>query len=93
MSETRLTTDLPIWAKDAMYTTTDFHYDLKDRLKILVGWTPNYHCGVATEVPPGRTLVISQRIIMLRPSWWPWKLRLLGYGEATSNREEQDDGR
>lgn len=76
-----LTTELPDWAKDAVYVTTEFHFSWKDRFKILFGWNPLYDCGVATQELPGRTLAFSDRMSFKRPSWWPWKPKLLGYEE------------
>lgn len=73
--------ELPDWAADAVYVNTGFHFDFKDRLKILFGWTVYHYQGVACSVPPGRTQVTETRLSWRRPGWWPWKLKLLGYAE------------
>lgn len=79
--------DLPEWAKDVVFTETEFHFDLKDRLKILFGWTPSFCNGTATEHLPGRTENYTGRLLMLRPKWWPWKPQPMGYAESRSEPE------
>ena len=51
----RLSQDLPEWAKDAVHVTSEHHFSMLDRVKILFGWLPIYDCGVPCESPPGRT--------------------------------------
>lgn len=84
-------TDLPEWAKDAVYVNSEHHFSFSDRLRILFGWTPCYDCGVATEELPGRTDVFSTRLTFRRPEWWPFKPKLLGYVE-TKPEEQQGGG-
>ena len=85
----RFSTELPEWAKDAVYTETEFHFSFGDRVKILFGWLPNYSSGVATEVPPGRTAVISERIFYRRPGWWLWKPKFVGYVAVSDGPAEE----
>lgn len=83
--------ELPEWAKDAVYLDQDVHFDLKDRLKILFGWTPSFHNGIATEERPGRTQPFTGRIVMLPPSWWPWKPQPMGYMEAGGGEQASEE--
>lgn len=75
------TTTLPEWSADAVYVESEHHFSMRDRFKILFGWTVNHSCGVATEVAPGRTDPFSHRIYFRRPGWWPFKPKFMGYEE------------
>ena len=83
--------DLPEWAKDAVHLDSEIHFDLRDRLKMLIGWRPLVKFAIATEIAPGRTDPYASRVLMLRPSWWPFKPKFVGYmaveSEALSSRE------
>ena len=76
---TQFSTDLPEWAKDAVYVYSEHHFSWRDRIKILCGWTVLHDCGVATEIPPGRTDPFTHRVSFRRPDWWPFKPKFVGY--------------
>jgi len=76
---TGFTTELPEWAKDAVYVTSEHHFSKTDRLKILFGWTVLHDCGVATEERIGRNEAFSHRLSFGRPGWWPFKPKFVGY--------------
>ena len=84
------TTDLPEWAKDGVYVTSEHHFSTRDRFKILFGWLPVYDCGVACEVPPGRTMPYSNRMSFRRPGWWPFKSKLIG-GYVSTDFQRRND--
>jgi hypothetical protein len=79
MTTERFRTELPDWAKDAVYVNSEHHFSMRDRLKILFGWTVHEHCGVATEELIGRTEVHRQYLSFGRPGWWPFKPKWAGY--------------
>ncbi len=59
--------DLPPWAKDAVHTSVDIHFDWKDRLKILFGWRVTLNVDTPTENVCGRTESASE-VHVWRPS-------------------------
>ena len=79
--------DLPDWAKDAVHVTSEHHFSMRDRIKILFGWLPIYDCGVACEFPPGRTDAYTNHMSFRRPGWWPFKPKFVGYMDASTAHE------
>ncbi|MGD9883958.1 MAG: hypothetical protein AB7U95_27970 [Reyranella sp.] len=74
-----MSNEMPEWAKDVVYTDTDFHFDFRDRVKILFGWRLWYHSGVATEERAGRTQHFTDRTLLRNPKWWPFKPKPMTY--------------
>jgi hypothetical protein len=72
-------TELPEWAKDAVHVTSEHHFSMRDRLKILFGWTFLHDCGIATEAVIGRNEAYRHRLSFGRPGWWPFKHKFIGY--------------
>jgi len=61
--------ELPMGYNDAIYTDSDIHLSLTDRLKVLFGWKFTFEIVTYCENTPGRVFSAS-KVSIWRRWWW-----------------------
>jgi len=66
--------ELPQGFQDEVRTEVDVTLDLRDRLKLLFGFTLHLSVKVLCEIRPGRVRGTTD-LHIYRPAWWPYRRR------------------